>query len=106
MSFRVEKATSFERPSKRLMRKYPSVKSDIDKLISELEETSEMGVALGSGLYKVRMRTTSKRTGKSGGARVITVVKVVDETVTLLTIYDKSEVDALSDAALAAEVGE
>jgi mRNA-degrading endonuclease RelE of RelBE toxin-antitoxin system len=34
---------------------------------------------------------SSKRKGKSGGARVITYLYVITETVYLLTIYDKGE---------------
>ena len=37
------------------------------------------------------MAITSKKQGKSGGARVITFVKVTQEAVYLLAVYDKSE---------------
>ena len=37
------------------------------------------------------MAISSKNKGKSGGARVITCVKIVDDTLFLLSIYDKSE---------------
>jgi hypothetical protein len=39
----------------------------------------------------------AKNKGKSGGARAITCVKIVGEQVILLTIYDKSEQDSVSD---------
>ncbi len=42
----------------------------------------------------------SKGRGKSGGARVITCVKVIQETVYLLTIYDKSEQEDIAENAL------
>jgi mRNA-degrading endonuclease RelE of RelBE toxin-antitoxin system len=38
-----------------------------------------------------RMAIASKGKGKRGGARVITYVYVLTETIYLLTIYDKSE---------------
>jgi hypothetical protein len=47
------------------------------------------------------MAIRSKGKGRSGGARVITCVKVVKSTVILLTVYDKSERDAISDKELA-----
>lgn len=59
------------------------------------------GSALGQDCYKVRMAIRSKGKGRSGGARVITCVKVVKSTVILLTVYDKSERDAISDKELA-----
>ncbi len=46
------------------------------------------------------MAIASKRAGKSGGARVITCVQIVNDTIHLLLIYDKSEIDNISDAFL------
>ena len=46
------------------------------------------------------MSITSKGKGKSGGARVITCVKITNEKIFLLTIYDKSEKDDISDKEL------
>jgi len=43
------------------------------------------------------MHIKSKNTGKSGGARVITCVKIVAEKIYLLTIYDKSEQSTITD---------
>lgn len=47
--------------------------------------------------YKIRLGIRSKGKGKSGGARVITYFYYVDETVFLLTIYDKSDKNDLTD---------
>ena len=44
------------------------------------------------------MAIGSKGKGKSGGARVITCVKIVGQTVFLLTIYDKADQETISDA--------
>jgi hypothetical protein len=46
------------------------------------------------------MAIGSKSGGKSGGARVITCVKIVKETVFLVSIYDKSESDNIPDEEL------
>jgi hypothetical protein len=43
------------------------------------------------------MAITSKGKGKSGGSRVITCVKIVDLDVYLLSIYDKSDKENISD---------
>ena len=43
------------------------------------------------------MAIKSKGKGKSGGARIITCVKVLDNIVYLLTIYNKSEREKISD---------
>ena len=41
------------------------------------------------------MAIASKKQGKSGGARVITFVRVVQETVYLMAMYDKSDKENL-----------
>ena len=50
------------------------------------------------------MAISSKGKGKSGGARVITLTVLISETdtnIVLLTIYDKSECENLTDKELA-----
>jgi hypothetical protein len=46
------------------------------------------------------MAIRSKGRGKSGGARVITAVYHLRETVYLLSIFDKSEIDSISGSKL------
>jgi hypothetical protein len=100
MSFNVIVTTGFKKHAKIIGKKHRSLKSDLDKLIGSLEENPEQGEPLGKDCYKVRMAITSKGKGKSGGSRVITCVKVVDQDVYLLTIYDKSEKENISDKEL------
>ena len=59
-----------------------------------------MGTALGNNIYKIRMSITSKGKGKSGGARVITCVRIIAGIVFLVSIYDKSEQANISDKEL------
>jgi hypothetical protein len=55
---------------------------------------------LGRDCYKIRIAIASKGKGKSGGARVITCVVVMEKEVYLLYIYDKSEQSDISDKEL------
>ncbi len=55
-----------------------------------------MGVDLGYDVYKIRIAISGTNKGKSGGARIITFVTVVQETVYLAEIYLKSERDTVS----------
>jgi hypothetical protein len=55
---------------------------------------------LGKDCYKIRLSIKSKGKGKSGGARIITCVKVIDGNVYLITIYDKSEKESISNKEL------
>ncbi|MFN8255404.1 MAG: type II toxin-antitoxin system RelE/ParE family toxin [Bacteroidales bacterium] len=60
---------------------------------------------MGKDCYKIRMAIASKNKGKSGGSRVITCVKVVEHHVYLLSIYDKSDKENISDKELDALLG-
>lgn len=86
----------FNKAVKRLAKKYPSILRDLDSLFEKLEQNPFEGDPLGDNSYKVRMAISSKGKGKSGGARVITCVKIVDNIIHLLTIYDKSEIENVS----------
>ena len=90
----------FEREFKRLSKKYHSLVDDYAQLIEALEKAPFQGASLGMGTRKVRMGVDSKGGGKSGGMRVITYIAIqrTPDTVelTLLYIYDKSEMDSIS----------
>ncbi len=63
----------------------------------KLQQEPKMGTALGNDCYKIRMAISSKGKGKSGGARVITYVQVVETNIFLLSIYDKADTANISD---------
>ena len=97
MSYEILFTSSFNRGLKPLLKKYSSIKADLIQLRTELQANPTAGDALGRGCFKVRVRIGAKKTGKSGGARVITCVKVVANQIFLLTIYDKSEQESIFD---------
>ena len=93
----------FERALKKLAKKYRSMGEDYKKLLDELQRNPLAGADLGRGLRKVRMTIAAKGKGKSGGARVITLLLVYNEVeaeIGLLYIYDKSERESLTDSEL------
>jgi mRNA-degrading endonuclease RelE of RelBE toxin-antitoxin system len=96
----IELTKSFKRAFKRLHKKYQSLDSDLEKLLDSLEENPLQGDELGRDCFKVRMAIESKNKGKSGGSRVITCVKIVDDTIFLLTVYDKGEQSTIKDKEL------
>jgi mRNA-degrading endonuclease RelE of RelBE toxin-antitoxin system len=100
MSYNVLPIPPFDRQLKRLSKKYPSLKEEYFELIQSLEENPEQGTNLGNNCYKIRLSIASKGKGKSGGARVITNFVIADATVYLLSIYDKSEKENLTDKEL------
>ena len=74
-------------------------------------ENPRLGTSLGKDAFKIRLKITSKGKGKSGGARVITLIESAvigiteqtspqEITVNLLSIYDKSDMANISDKEL------
>ncbi|GAB3936038.1 type II toxin-antitoxin system RelE/ParE family toxin [Mucilaginibacter myungsuensis] len=100
MNYNIEVIPPFDRQLKRLVKKYPSIKQEFSALIDSLEVEPHQGTPLGDGCYKIRIAIRSKGKGKSGGARVVTNVMVTEQTVYLLSIYDKSEKANLTDKEL------
>lgn len=100
MSFDVIATKPFERKLKRLAKKYKSLASDLSSVIDELTENPTFGTPIGKDCYKLRIAIASKGKGKSGGARMITYVRVVKQTVFLIDIYDKSEQANITDKEL------
>jgi mRNA-degrading endonuclease RelE of RelBE toxin-antitoxin system len=97
MSYNVKSIAVFERQAKRLIKKYASLKGELLALVQELKENPELGKAIGQNCYKIRIAIASKGKGKSGGARIITNFVISDNTIYLLSIYDKSEKDNVTD---------
>ena len=97
MSYELIAIPNFKREIKKLAKKYPSLKNDFAQLLESLQEEPAQGTPLGNNCYKIRMAISSKGKGKSGGSRVITHLKVSQTNVYLLSIYDKSDQENISD---------
>ena len=105
MNYNVKPTPYFLKELKRLSKRYRSLKEDVNLLVASLHENPFQGTDLGKGLHKIRMSITSKGKGKSGGARFITLTLLVTSDkadILLLTLYDKSECENLTDAELKA----
>jgi len=103
MKVRILISEEFRRNAKKLLKKYRSLKGELSQLIEDLEKDPHMGTEIGENIYKIRLAVKSKGKGKSGGMRIITYVDVEVKknkekiAVILLTIYDKSEFENVSD---------
>jgi mRNA-degrading endonuclease RelE of RelBE toxin-antitoxin system len=105
MNFEIISLPIFDKQVKRLSKKYPSIRKDLVVFTNELLQNPKQGSSLGKNLYKVRMAIASKGKGKSGGARVVTYVKVVNNKIYLAFIYDKNELDSLNQKQLDEIIG-
>ena len=92
------------------MKKYRSFLDELLSLQDELLANPETGISLGNNVFKIRLKIRSKGKGKSGGARIISyleknvigIVSIEQQKIigNLLTIYDKSEKENITDSEL------
>ncbi len=102
MIYNIIAVPSFQKELKKLAKRYPSLKSEISVLFKTLKTNPKTGIALGNNCYKIRLSISSKGKGKNGGARIITNFVIADDLVYLLSIYDKSEKETLTNKEIAA----
>lgn len=100
MSFDIRTTPVFEKQLKKMAKKHADLKQIITILRDSLRENPKIGALLGKDCFKIRVAIASKNRGESGGVRVITHVRVIGEKVFLLSIYDKSEQEAVADIVL------
>jgi mRNA-degrading endonuclease RelE of RelBE toxin-antitoxin system len=67
MSYSVIPIERFKKEAKRLIKKYPSLKSELTELNETLARNPETGTSLGNNTYKVRIAIKSKARGKVVG---------------------------------------
>ena len=88
-------ANEFENELYRLSKKYRQIRADVEPIIAEIQNGNFVGNRLsGFGadyfVYKVRVKNSNIKKGKSAGYRLIYLVES-ESNVLLLTIYSKSE---------------
>jgi mRNA-degrading endonuclease RelE of RelBE toxin-antitoxin system len=91
MSFSIRTIPNYTENSKKNYEKYPSLIGDFEKVLQEPTLNPQFGNSTGKDCFKIRLAISSKNKGKSGGARIITCVKIHDEVITLISVNDKSE---------------
>jgi len=96
MAFEVVLTPDFKKELKHIAKKHRHILNDVQKLIAQLAVNPKIGSDLGQGIYKLRIAISGTSKGKSGGARVITYLKIQKETIILVDIYLKSEFDTVS----------
>jgi hypothetical protein len=102
VSYKVDTIAPFRKEAKKLIKKYPSLKNELEELGNRLSDDPTTGTALGNNCFKIRLAINSKGKGKSGGARVITHFYVSEGTIFLLSIFDKSIRENISDSQIKA----
>lgn len=96
----IEPSSIFKREAKRLIKKFPSLRAEIDNVKEAILEDPFHGESMGGGFYKIRVPIASKGVGKRGGARIVTYVQIVEDIIYLVSIYDKNELEDIEDSTL------
>jgi mRNA-degrading endonuclease RelE of RelBE toxin-antitoxin system len=87
-------------------RKYYSLEKQIQTLISDFKDgifdnSADMLVhseePVEYKIFKMRMANPDAGEGKSGGYRIIYMIKTADKVIALLTLYSKSDQDSIKD---------
>ena len=91
MNFEISPTRDFLAEAKKLKKRYRSFEDDLENFKDSLQKNPYQGAELCPGIRKIRMAIASQGRGKSGSARVIPAMAIVDERsgrIALLTIYD------------------
>lgn len=98
VSIEVKFTEQFKRDIHRLAKKYRHIKSDIKTIIEQLQSGKLIGVRIPKTneiIYKVRLKNSDIKKGKSGGYRLI--YHVQDSIIVIMmTLYAKSEQEDIS----------
>jgi len=89
----------FEKQFKKLSKKYDFLKKDVEEFIIHFDKLHQQATPIKADLYKIRIANSNKNKGKRAGYRIYYYIKVT-ETVYLLTIYDKSEIEMINEKIL------
>lgn len=98
--FTVLKSDSYQKSKKDLLKRFRQLDNDVKEFLLSIENDNDLGISLGQGIYKARIANSDKNKGKSAGYRLITFLKVVDTKIYLVYIYDKSDLENISEQEL------
>ena len=93
----IEETETFTRAVKKLQKRFKSIEDNCDKFLDNIQCTDDLGIHIGNGIYKVRISNSNKQSGKSSGYRLISYLKLIDKKLYLMYIYDKSDLDNISE---------
>jgi len=82
----------FKRKLKKLKKKYPHIKNDLSRVLSDMENGESLGYPipeLFNRVYKVRVGSSDMKRGKRGSYRIIHYLEDRNSMIYLLTIYGK-----------------
>ncbi len=94
-----ETVSRFDKEVKKLSKKYNLIKEDLNNFVVDFDNIHKEATSIKNNLYKVRLSNSNKNKGKRAGYRIYYYLKIND-TVYLLTMYDKSQIESINENTL------
>lgn len=91
-----ETSSLFDKQFKQLAKKFNLIKDDLNEFIENFEDHHSTATSIKNSMFKVRLSNSNKNKGKSSGYRIYYYIKI-KESVYLLTIYDKSQIESIDE---------
>ena len=88
----------FKKQLKKMMKKYPLAKEDFLHELDHLDLTRE--ISIGRNVYKIRIKNSDMKKGKSGGYRAYLYCYRKNEVLVPLCLYSKSDQENLHESEL------
>ena len=96
--YKVIPTPTFLKEASTLQKKYPNINKDFLALAKALKADPITGSDhVFKDVWKVRMIISDKGKGERGAARVIIEIKIVNKEVYVLSVYDKGDIDNLTE---------
>ena len=98
MNYKIEIDKEFSKEFKTLLKKFPSLKSDFQNILDNIEKELNLADDLGNGFKKIRINIKSKGKGTSGGGKIITyetIIAIDNKLVLFVSIYNKGDCDSI-----------
>lgn len=93
----IKDTDTFNKAVKALKKRFRTIEKDWMDFVNSIKTDEDLGVHLGDGIYKTRIANSDKHSGKSGGYRLISYLKLIDNELYLLYIYDKSDFESIHE---------
>ena len=100
MSYTIVEQDLYLKACKKLSKKYKNIESDVENFLLNLTSLDDLGIELKNNVYKVRIANSNKNKGKSAGYRLISYVKIIENEIHLIFIYDKSNLENITEKEL------
>jgi len=94
---KVTKIGSYIKAVKKLVKKYRNIEEDVQGFLQSIASKDDLGVELKNNIYKTRVNNSNKNKGKRAGYRLISYLKLVENELILVYIYDKSDLDNIKE---------